>query len=224
MLYTIKASRSLACPGAEVSSLWSKPARQWLQIGKAQLVKGLRNTDVGLYNICTKLLLHQESEDWRPGLVSWLASCSSRAVEIQTFEKWPLSLFMNIRKEQIQWQLLLITQVLNEYTAFLYLGEFLNRRRETVMLILSLESIHMRREGQEPYYHEDGRQTHLSTMGTADSRPPMGPCPKQSNVPSTDTSCTVHLHQLYRKLLCYFSGFKSVTFQQFYSHLHSSAN
>lgn len=112
MLYTIKASRSLACPGAEVSSLWSKPARQWLQIGKAQLVKGLRNTDVGLYNICTKLLLHQESEDWRPGLVSWFASRSSRAVEIQTFEKWPLSLFMNIRKEQIQWQLLLITQVL----------------------------------------------------------------------------------------------------------------
>jgi len=37
---------------------------------------------------CTKFLLpEEETEIWRPGLFSWLTPHSSRAVEVQTFEK-----------------------------------------------------------------------------------------------------------------------------------------
>lgn len=46
---------------------------------------------------CTKLLLQEEeTEVWRLGLVSWLTSHFTRAVEVQTFEEWPLSLLTDI--------------------------------------------------------------------------------------------------------------------------------
>lgn len=80
------------------------------------------------------------------------------------------------------------------------------------MIILSLEST-----------QEAGRQTHLSTMGTADSRPPLPKaeqCPKHRHElhSSFSTSCSENLCAIF-----YFRGFKSVTFR-FYSHLCSSTN
>lgn len=92
------------------------------------------------------------------------------------------------------------------------------------MFIPGLESVSLRGEGQELCYPEAGTQTHLSTAGRVDSRLPSGPFPKQSNIIRRGKSCAVYLHKMFRKLLCYFEGFKLGKSQQFYSHLLCSAN
>lgn len=93
------------------------------------------------------------------------------------------------------------------------------------MFIPSLQSISLSiREERARNWPEARTLTHPRTTDRGDSRLPSGPFPKKSNIPRRGKSCAVHLHKMFRKLLCCFGGFKSVKSQQFYIHLLYSAN